>query len=79
MKVIGVTIIVWIVTIFMLLVVGNLEISFNPLRVHLGKPWQLIGIILISIGVAMMYHQGKLDSNNNEETEISVKDQDRNR
>lgn len=74
--VIDITIIVWIVTLFLLLMVGDCEISLNPLHIRFGRPWQMIGLILISVGIMMIYHQGKLDSENknNEDTEISIKD-----
>lgn len=76
MKTIDITIFVWIVTLIMLLLVGNFEISFSPLHIRFGKPWQMIGLILISLGIMMIYHQGELDSNNkkNENTEVSIKD-----
>lgn len=71
---IDITIFVWIVTLILLLMVGNLEISFNPLHIRFDKPWQMIGIILISVGIMMIYHQGELDSTNNRNNEISIKD-----
>ena len=72
---IDITIFVWIVTLILLLMVGNFEISFNPLHIRFGKPWQMIGIILISIGIMMIYHQGELDSTGNKrDNEISIKD-----
>lgn len=76
MKTIDITIFVWIVTLFLLLLAGNCEISFNPLHIRFGRPWQMIGIVLISIGIMMIYHQGELDSDNkkNENTEVSIKD-----
>lgn len=71
---IDITIFVWVVTLILLLMVGNLEISFNPLHIRFGRPWQMIGLILISIGIMMIYHQGELDSTGNKNNEISIKD-----
>lgn len=73
--VMDITIIVWIVTIFALLMAGSFEISFNPWYIRFNKPLQLIGIILISAGICMIYHQGKIDSiSENEKPGISIKD-----
>lgn len=71
---IDITIFIWIATLFLLLLAGNCEISFNPLHIRFGKPWQMIGIILISVGIMMIYHQGELDSTGNKNNEISIKD-----
>lgn len=40
--------------------IGGVKFSLNPLSIHFGKPYQLIGIILIIAGVLFLQHQERV-------------------
>lgn len=62
MKTIDVTIPILILTVIVLLFVGNTEINSKFPFIHIERPLCIIGVIVIALGISCFYYQGNSDA-----------------